>query len=43
MQRMGLSVMAAVLGLMISGCAGQQVHTNSSVVEYLYPKETAAC
>lgn len=42
MQRMGLSLVVAVLAIVLGGCAGQQVRTNSSVVEYLYPKEKAA-
>jgi rhombotail lipoprotein len=42
MQRMGLRMVVAVLAIMVGGCAGQQVRTNSSVVEYLYPKEKAA-
>lgn len=42
MQRMGLRMVVAALAIMVGGCAGQQVRTNSSVVEYLYPKEKAA-
>lgn len=33
-------IMAAALVALISGCAGRQIRTKSSVVDYLYPKES---
>lgn len=32
-----LTVLLLSLAITIAGCAGRQIHTNSSVVEYLYP------
>lgn len=38
--RMAICIMIIVLLTLISGCAGQQTRTKSSVVDYLYPKES---